>query len=81
MTWQTAYNQRHNDLIDAHHAMRGAIRAIRDGDSDGALNVLEHVVGSDTEQSLADEDKEMESTAAVEEEEEEEAEEDADVDA
>ena len=80
MTWQTAYNQRHNDLIDAHHAMRGAIRAIRDGDPEGALNVLEHVVGSDTEQS-ADEDEEMESTAAGEEEEEEEAEEDADVDA
>ena len=80
MTWHTAYNQRHNDLIDAHHAMRGAIRAIRNGDSDGALNVLEQVVGSDTEQS-ADEDEEMESTAAGEEEEEEEAEEDADVDA
>ena len=80
MTWQTAYNQRHNDLIDAHHAMRGAIRAIRNGDSEGALNVLEQVVGSDTEQS-ADEDEEMESTAAGEEEEEEEAEEDADVDA
>ena len=81
ITWQTAYNQRHNDLIDAHHAMRGAIRAIRDGDPEGALNVLEHVVGSDTEQSLADEDEEMESTAAGEEEEEEEAEEDVDVDA
>ena len=80
MTWQTAYNQRHNDLIDAHHAMRGAIRAIRNGDSEGALNVLEQVVGSDTEQS-ADEDEEMESTAVGEEEEEEEAEEDVDVDA
>ena len=80
MTWEAAFNQRHNDLIDAHHAMRGAIHAIRDGDSEGALNILEQVIGSDTEQS-ADEDEEMESTAVGEEEEEEEAEEDADVDA
>ena len=78
MTWEAAFTQRHNDLVDAHHAMRGAIHAIRDGDSEGALNVLEHVVGNDTDESSADED--VESTAAGEEEEEEEAEEDADVD-
>ena len=80
MTWEAAFTQRHNDLVDAHHAMRGAIHAIRDGDSEGALNVLEHVVGNDTDESSADEDEEMESTVAGEEEEEEEAEEDADVD-
>ena len=80
MTWEAAFTQRHNDLVDAHHAMRGAIHAIRDGDSEGALNVLEHVVGNDTDESSADEDEEMESTAAGEEEEEEEAEEDAAID-
>ena len=81
MTWEAAFTQRHNDLVDAHHAMRGAIHAIRDSDSEGALNVLEHVVGNDTDES-SDEDEEMESTAAgeEEEEEEEEAEEDAAID-
>ena len=80
MTWETAFTQRHNDLIDAHSAMRGAVHALRNGDSEAALNILEQVIGSDTEQS-ADEDEEMESTAVGEEEEEEEAEEDVDVDA
>ena len=80
MTWGAAFNQRHNDLIDAHHAMRGAIHALRDGDAEGALTVLEHVVGEqDSDESSADEDEEMESTAAGEEEEEEDVEEDAEV--
>ena len=80
MTWGAAFNQRHNDLIDAHHAMRGAIHALRDGDAEGALTALEHVVGEqDSDESSADEDEEMESTAAGEEEEEEDVEEDAEV--
>ena len=82
MTWETAFNRRHNDLIDAHAAMRAAARAIRSGDAEAALARLEGEVGDEnSEQSSADEDEEMESTAAGEEEEEEEAEEDADVDA
>ena len=80
MTWGAAFNQRHNDLIDAHHAMRGAIHALRDGDAEGALAVLEDVVGEqDSDESSADEDEEMESTAAGEEEEEEDVDEDAEV--
>ena len=82
MTWQAAYRQRHNDLIDAHSAMRGAARALRNGDAEAALARLEDEVGDEnSEQSSADEDEEMESTAAgEEEEEEEEAEEDAAID-
>ena len=87
MTWLTAYNQRHNDLIDAHSAMRGAARALRNGDAEAALARLEGEVGDeDSEQSSAD-DEEMseadatdgESTAAGEEEEEEYMEDDAEV--
>ena len=87
MTWLTAYNQRHNDLIDAHSAMRGAARALRNGDAEAALARLEGEVGDeDSEQSSAD-DEEMseadatdgESTAAGEEEEEEYTEDDAEV--
>ena len=82
MTWQAAFDQRHNELIDAHHAMRGAARAIRDGNADEALNVLVHVIGSDTESSEADEDmSEAAETTAGEEEEEEDMEADAEVSA
>ena len=76
MTWQVAFDQRHNEIIDAHHAMRGAARAIRDGNTDEALYVLEDVVGNDTEESSeADEERsaaDAETTAGEEEEEEEE---------
>ena len=81
MTWQAAFDQRHNELIDAHHAMRGAARAIRDGNTDEALYVLEDVVGNDTEESSeADEERsaaDAETTAGEEEEEEEDVEADA----
>ena len=81
MTWETAFNQRHNELIDAHHAMRGAARAIRDGNADEALYVLEDIVGNDTEESSeADEERsaaDAETTAGEEEEEEEDVEADA----
>ena len=82
MTWETAFNRRHNDLIEAHHAMRAAAHALRSGDSEAALSRLNAEVGDEnSEQSSADEDEEMESTAAgEEEEEEEEAEEDAAID-
>ena len=80
MTWETAFNRRHNDLIDAHHAMRVAAHALRNGDADAALARLEGEVGDEnSEQSSADEDEEMESAAASEEEEEEDMEEDVEV--
>ena len=71
MTWQTAYRQRHNDLAEAHAAMRAAADALRAGDAETALSRLEAEVG-DSERS-ADEDM-----SAMEEEE---VEEDAEVDA
>ena len=73
MTWETAFTQRHDDLIRAHHAMRVAADALRNGDADAALARLEDEVGD--ENSEQSEDEEMESTAAGEEEEEEDMEE------
>ena len=70
MTWETAYRQRHNDLAEAHHAMRLAAHALRTGDADAALARLEGEVGEDPEQSS--EDEEMSDADAIEEEEEEE---------
>ena len=75
MTWQTAYRQRHNDLAEAHDAMRRAAHALRAGDADAALSRLEAEVFDDPDQS---EDEEL-SDAAMEEEEEEAAENDAEV--
>ena len=78
MTWQTAFHQRHNDMIDAHAAMRGAARALRSGDAEAALMRLSAEVGEDSEASGA---SEANSTvgSAEEEEEEEEAESDVEV--
>ena len=83
MTWETAFTQRHNDLIGAHHAMRTALRALQRGDSDTAEQYLTAEVGSDSE-SEAEEMSEAdatdgESTAAGEEEEEENMEDDAEI--
>ena len=69
MTWQTAYRQRHNDLAEAHAAMRAAADALRAGDAETALSRLDAEVGEDPEQS---EDEDL--TNAMEEEEEEEEE-------
>ena len=68
MTWQTAYRQRHNDLAEAHGAMRAAADALRAGDAETALSRLDAEVG-DPEQS---EDEELSEAGAMEEEEEEE---------
>ena len=81
MTWETAFTQRHNDMIGAHHAIRTALRALQRGDSDTAEQYLTVEVGSDSE-SEAEEMSEAdatdgESAAAGEEEEEEDMEDDA----
>ena len=74
MTWETAYTQRHNDLVEAHQIMSAAVRDLRNGDDEAALSRLTAAVGDDnSEQS---EDEEMIDAA---EEEEEEAENDAEV--
>ena len=88
MTWQVAYEQRHDDLGHAHGAMRAALQAHRRGDYELVEQVLQTEVGSDSETEAEEAsdadatDGEMESTAAGEEEEEEEEdmEEDAEVD-
>ena len=87
MTWQAAYEQRHDDLGHAHGAMRAALQAHRRGDYELVEQVLQTEVGSDSETEAEEAsdadatDGEMESTAAGEEEEEEEdVEEDAEVD-
>ena len=72
MTWRAAYNQRHNDILDAHAAMRAARRAVLQGDARGAEDHLTAEVGSED----SEEDEEME-VEEVEEEAEEEGEEEA----
>ena len=74
MTWETAFTQRHNDLVEAHQIMSAAVRDLRNGDDEAALSRLTAAVGDDSEQS---EDEMID--AAMEEEEEEEAENDAEV--
>ena len=85
MTWQAAYERRHDDLGLAHDAMRTALRALQRGDSDTAEQYLTAEVGSDSEAEDADEEvseadaTDGESTAVGEEEEEEDMEDDAEV--
>ena len=77
MTWQAAYERRHDDLGHAHAAMRTALLAHRQGDDELVERVLRAEVGSDSEADEADEEMseadatDGESTAAGEEEEEE----------
>ena len=75
MTWQAAYERRHDDLGLAHDAMRASLRALQRGDSDAAERHLTAEVGS--EQTV--EDVNTEADAMEEEEEEEDMEEDAEV--
>ena len=67
MTWMTAFHQRHNDMIDAHAAMRGAARALRSGDAEAALMRLSAEVGEDSEASGASEANSTGGTAGEEE--------------
>ncbi len=83
MTWQAAYEQRHDDLGHAHGAMRAALQAHRRGDNEIVEQVLQTELGSDSE-TEAEEMSEADatdgvSTAAGEEEEEEDMENDAEV--
>ncbi len=50
MTWEAAYVQRHNDLLDAHDAMRAALRDVRQGDPEGAAVRLAVEVGDSDEE-------------------------------
>ena len=82
MTWQAAFDQRHDDLLEAQAAMRGAARALRSGDAEAALRRLTAEVGSEDSEASEAELSEANSTvgeSAGEEEEEEEVENDAEV--
>ena len=50
MTWEAAYAQRHNDLLEAHDAMRSALLAVRHGNDERAEEVLAAEVDSDEEE-------------------------------
>ena len=45
MTWESLFRMRHNDLIDAHHALRGVRDLLNDNDAQGALEVALAEVG------------------------------------
>ena len=76
MTWQAAYERRHDDLGLAHDAMRTALRALQRGDSETAERYLTAEVGSDSE---ADEEMDVSEADATDGETEEEEEAEADV--
>ena len=46
MTWESAFRMRHNDLIDAHHALRGVRDLLNQNDVASALDVALAEVGS-----------------------------------
>ena len=46
MTWESLFRMRHNDLIDAHHALRGVRDLLTQNDAQGALEVALAEVGS-----------------------------------
>ena len=50
MTWEAAYEQRHEDYLLAHDAMRAALLAVRQGDDEGAADLLAVEVGDSDEE-------------------------------
>ena len=66
MTWESLFRMRHNDLIDAHHALRGVRDLLNDNDARGALEValaeVGHASSSESEQEAASEAQSEEQT-------------------
>ena len=59
MTWESLFRMRHNDLIDAHHALRGVRDLLNDNDAQGALEVALAEVGhASTEPSESEQEAE-----------------------
>ena len=56
ITYESAYTMRHNDLIDAHHALRSARDLLQRNDVEGALVVALDEVGSSSEAEGAEEE-------------------------
>ena len=66
MTWESLFRMRHNDLIDAHQALRGVRDLLNDNDARGALEValaeVGHASSSESEQEAAPEAQSEEET-------------------
>ena len=61
MTWESLFRMRHNDLIDAHHALRGVRDLLTQNDAQGALEVALAEVGhASTEPSESEQHSEPE---------------------
>ena len=59
MTWESAFRMRHNDLIDAHHALRGVRDLLTQNDAQAALEVALAEVGhASTEPSESEQEAE-----------------------
>ena len=72
MTYESAFRMRHDDLIDAHHALRGVRDLLTQNDAQGALEVALAEVGhASSEPSESDEPSESAEQSAPEESEEE----------
>ena len=56
MTWEAVYEQRHEDYLLAHDAMRAALRAQRQGDGERVERVLVAELGSSSEDEEEEED-------------------------
>ena len=60
ITWQVAYNHRHNDYVDGQDAMRAALRAVQRGDAEAAEQHLIAAVGSEQSVEDVEDDAEVE---------------------
>ena len=58
MTWEALYLVRHDNLIEAHHALRGVRDLLQENDVGGALGVAVDVVGESTEPSESEQESE-----------------------
>ena len=65
MTWEAAYDQRHQDLLLAHDAMRAALLAVRQGDDERAEGVLAAELGSSSEEAEEEEEEEEDAPTAA----------------
>ena len=63
MTWEAAYEQRHEDYLLAHDAMRAALRAQRQGDGERVERVLVAELGSSSEEEEEAEEEEAPTAA------------------
>ena len=60
ITWQVAYDHRHNDYVDGQDTMRAALRALQRGDPEAAEQHLLAAVGSEQSVEDVEDDAEVE---------------------